>query len=279
MPQISPLHTIPFNSHSLRSVVTGAVLLGLSLATCVLAAPAIAYDVPPPTGYVNDFADILPPTSEESLELQLKTTAERSGAEVRLVTLTSLGGEDPTAVAHQFFEAWQIGQKDQPKGVMLLVSVNDKALQIVDSTGEQPVLPTAVKTQVIDQKITPSFNETNYQGGIQAGVNGILLYLDNPESLTAIGPDGVSSAPEFNAAFRTFLILFGWYSLVLVGIIGLTYAVIELTAQTPVRLGGLTAATLGFILGQFHGVGILIAALFGVAAVGAQWYLRDRRKV
>lgn len=236
---------------------------------------AQALTVPPTTGYVNDFADLLEPSAEETLETQLNATAEKSGAEVRVVTLQSLEGEPPAEVARQLFQEWQIGQKDQPIGVMLLVGVDDQALEIITSQGDQPALAENFKQTVIQQKIAPSFNSTDYRAGIQAGINSILLYLDNPDSILISNIDG-TSAPAFETVFSRFVLVLGLYTVLAASVVGVASAVAYFGRSLPIWPASVVAAGLGFALGWLSQVGLLAALVFGLLQLGLEYVIRSR---
>lgn len=225
-----------------------------------------AYEVPASTGFVNDFADILSPEKEQALETQLVATSNTSEAEVRIVTISSLNGEDPQTVANQFFKAWEIGQKDR-RGVMILVAVDDQELRLLSSDQPEPAISDSFKDRVISRQIAPAFNSTNYEDGIQAGVNSILLYLDDPENIIVQNDDG-TTAPAFNAVFRTFSLLVLIYSVMIMVTIGLVASTTWLVQNTKIWwLGAALAGVLGYSLGSFSAAGSVTGLLFFVVGI------------
>ena len=64
---------------------------------------ASARDWPAPTGYVNDYAKIIDAASADSIEALGKELQEKTGAEMAVVTLPDLGGEEIEPAATELF--------------------------------------------------------------------------------------------------------------------------------------------------------------------------------
>lgn len=236
--------------------------------------PVQAYQVPPVTGYVNDFANLLDPEVEQGLETQLSASAEKNQSEVRVVTVQSLQGETAESVSQQFFKAWDMDLSDQTRSVIILVAVQDQALEIFTSQGLQPALDASIKETIISEEIVPAFNSTDYYSGIQAGVNTILLYLDDPSTIMVPTDDGTSAAP-IPSIFTSFMWLIFFYSLSVAGILGVLWSAAHLS-QARWHVVLLLGATLGGALGQIHGVGVLTALPFAAIGAGFAWIVKGK---
>ncbi|MES1259854.1 MAG: TPM domain-containing protein, partial [Gemmatimonadota bacterium] len=99
---------------SIRLIKGIGTLLALQL-TVALALPAqqeIAKLFPPqPTGFVTDVAHLLDAEQAAGLEARLKHLQDVTGADIAVVTLPTIGDQDPAAVALAIGRAWKVGGK------------------------------------------------------------------------------------------------------------------------------------------------------------------------
>jgi uncharacterized protein len=159
---------------------------------------ALAKDVPPLTGRVNDTANLIPLDQRQRIEAQLAQFEQQTGDQVSVLTVDSLDGEEIADYANKVGRAWGLGQKGKDNGALLLVSKNDRKMRIEVGYGLEPVL-TDLQTSVIqNQVIIPYFKKGDFGGGIEAGVSAILSTIQGkavepaPEAQPS-GGDGESS--------------------------------------------------------------------------------------
>src|SRR5947209_12963850 len=88
--------------------------------------------VPPPRGYVNDFAGVLDAASVAHMEAVIGEAREKTRGEIAVVTLADIGDRAPSDVAVQIGRQWGVGAKgaagDPAKNlgvVILLVPLKD----------------------------------------------------------------------------------------------------------------------------------------------------------
>lgn len=144
-----------------------AVLCGFQIAT--------AFTIPTaPTGYVNDYANVLTSDIKVQLEKELQLFAASTTNEIAVVTVPDLGGDTVEHYATKLFESWKIGKAKQDNGVLLLVVVSDYKLRIEVGYGLEGALPDILAKNIIDTAITPSFKNGDYDTGIVKGVTAIM---------------------------------------------------------------------------------------------------------
>src|SRR5690349_24496104 len=66
--------------------------------------------VPPPRGYVNDFAGVLDPTSVAHMDAVIREVKDKTRGEVAVVTLLDIGDHEPADVALQIGRQWGVGR-------------------------------------------------------------------------------------------------------------------------------------------------------------------------
>lgn len=149
------------------------VLLLVSL----LITPTLAQTFPALSGRVVDTANILKPEERAALEVKLKAYEDKTSDQVVVATVTSLDGTSVEDYANRLFRHWQLGQKKNNNGVLLLIAPNDRKLRIEVGYGLEGALTDALSKVIITTAIAPQFQKGNFAGGIDAGVDAILSIL------------------------------------------------------------------------------------------------------
>lgn len=149
-----------------RSMTFSTVFATIALFICSLSVFALDVPNPPKNGYVLDQTQTL--TKEEinsmnrmGLELQKKTKAQ-----IAVLLVPSLEGEDVTDYANRVFRSWGVGQKDTNNGVLFLVALKDKQMRIEVGYGLEGAINDAKAGQILDDYTIPHFK----QGHIGTGV-------------------------------------------------------------------------------------------------------------
>lgn len=158
------------------------IRLAAALLTLIafLVAPAGAADepaFPPLTGRVVDQASVIGATAAERLDALLAAHERKTGQQVVVATVKSLGGNTIEDYGYQLGRHWGIGQKDKDNGVILLVAPNDRKVRIEIGYGLEGDLTDADSSFIIQRLILPHFRSGDIQGGVVAGTEGILRAL------------------------------------------------------------------------------------------------------
>ena len=159
------------------------VLVAIALCVSVLAA-----DLPALTGRVVDQANLLPAAERSALETKLADLEAKSGIQLVVATVTSLGGEEIEPYANALFRAWKLGEKTKNNGVLLLVAPNQRRVRIEVGYGLEGTLTDALSKVIITNAITPRFKAGDFAGGITRGVDDIITVLTTDASEWAKRP-------------------------------------------------------------------------------------------
>ena len=68
---------------------------------------------------------------------------------------TTTDGEPIEDFAERAFEAWKVGRAGLDDGVVLFVFADDRTVRIEVGYGLEPVLPDAICSRIITERITP----------------------------------------------------------------------------------------------------------------------------
>nr|WP_287411528.1 TPM domain-containing protein [Pseudodesulfovibrio sp.] len=149
---------------TLYATLLGAILL------LAMASGAFALDVPPYKGRVNDLANMMNSSTEQTLEAQLAELEKTDSTQMAILTIPSLEGDSMEDFSIRVAEAWKVGQKKSDNGVILLVSKADRKSRIEVGYGLEGVLTDVLAGQILDNVIAPRFKQGNFDAGFKDGV-------------------------------------------------------------------------------------------------------------
>lgn len=132
------------------------------------------YNPGSPTGFVSDFADILTPDQEQSINTKLEEFEKATSNEIAVVTIESLEGDTIEGFAVDLFQDWGIGKAEKDNGVLLLVSEQDRKMRIEVGYGLEGDLTDAESYWIINDVLTPNFKQGDYFTGIDQGVDRMI---------------------------------------------------------------------------------------------------------
>ena len=158
----------------------------LSLLLLPFAAEA-QVQLPEPVGYINDFADVIPPELEARIQRVIdEVRAKSGGGEIVVVTLPSLEGRPIEEVGLQIGREWRIGPAGEAgdrfrnTGAVVLVAPTERRLRLELGTTTNTFITAAEAGRIRDGYMLPSFREGDFGTGIYQGVAGLALeYAEN----------------------------------------------------------------------------------------------------
>jgi uncharacterized protein len=135
----------------------------LLLIFCALSAPAEQVKDLKPQGYVNDFAGVLSAPARDKLAALCSEVDRKAGAQIAVVTVSSLGGEPVEQFSIDLATQWGVGPKQQARGVLILLAPNDRKYRIEVGYGLEPVLPDG-KVGGFGREAVPFLQRRDYDG-------------------------------------------------------------------------------------------------------------------
>lgn len=131
---------------------------------------------------MNDLANLLSPEVRGSLTERLAAFEQRTGHQLAVLTVPSLGGDPIEDFSIRVVEAWKLGRAQHDDGVLILVVPQDRKMRIEVGYGLEGVLPDAVAGRITREVMAPRFRRGDYQGGITAAVDAVLRATGEGES-------------------------------------------------------------------------------------------------
>ncbi len=171
----------------MRRFNTSAALVLLILLV-FSAALAADIEVPKPTGYVNDLANILSPQDEAAITGYIGSLKEATTAEIAVVTVKSVKPYPIEQYAMAIADEWKVGDKEKDNGVIVLVAVDDRETRIEVAYGLEHLIPDAEAWDIINTIMLPAFRDNNYPAGIKGAVAKIGAIIAKDAGVTVAQP-------------------------------------------------------------------------------------------
>lgn len=167
----------------MKGLARAAAVVGcLALASAPAHAQNAATGYPVADGYVVDTADALGSESESALEEELRQYEARTGNQIAVAVIPTLGGRTIEDYATGLFNAWGVGQAAQDNGVLLLVATEDRKLRIEVGDGLRDELPDPEAASIVEREIVPRLRAGDIEGGVRSGTIGVRRALDDDVS-------------------------------------------------------------------------------------------------
>lgn len=177
-------------------------------------------DLPKPTDYVNDFAHVLSPEAVakiDSLCAQLDHT--KANAQIAVVTVKTLDGEDSAQWANELEDQWKIGRKGSDRGVLVLLAIDDHKRRIEVGYGLEGILNDA-KLGDIGREMVPYLRAQDYDNAVLLAVGQVGQVIADDSGVTLTGqrvqaPSHVHQSRSISPLllFVMILIFFGGFGL------------------------------------------------------------------
>jgi uncharacterized protein len=139
----------------------------------VLAGHGAAADLPPLEPGVNDFAGIFPPASADDLKERLRRFKTETAANIVVLTIKSLEGEEIKKFAGQAFKLLPLPAPELAKTALLVVARKEHQVGLESGAELRPLLPEPAVTQKLQAQVDL------YRDGLRAdlGIHGAVHYL------------------------------------------------------------------------------------------------------
>jgi uncharacterized protein len=172
--------------HLSRWLIAVVLLLAPS---AYLAAESVS-TLPAPTGYVNDFAGVLSPTTIQSVDRLCLQVDRQAHAQIAIVTVKTIDGDQSIEeFATALEDKWKVGAKGTDRGVLMLLVMTPRKGRIEVGYGLEGILNDA-KVGDIGRSMVPAATQGDYNTAVRLGVSQIagIIATDAGVSLTQPAP-------------------------------------------------------------------------------------------
>lgn len=127
---------------------------------------------------VFDYASVLTESQRVSLEQKLVRYADSTSTQIVVFTIDSTNGEDISMLSTQWGQKWGIGQANEDNGIVLLVAVKDRKVDISTGYGIEYRMTDMMAERVINRVIIPQFKSGNYYAGLDLAADAFFKILN-----------------------------------------------------------------------------------------------------
>jgi uncharacterized protein len=149
--------------------------------TLLMSIPLFAQGVPEKPRLqkpVYDYGNVLSADQERSLDAKLIRYSDTTSTQIVVVTMKNIGGRDISAFGVELGHEWGIGQRGKDNGVLLLIALEERRINISTGYGVEFGLTDAMSRRIIETIIQPEFKAGNFYAGIDKGTDAIFEVLN-----------------------------------------------------------------------------------------------------
>lgn len=130
--------------------------------------------------FVNDFADVLESSDEDTMYNMAVSLNNSTTAQVVVVTVESLDGKEPYEYALELGREWGVGTEENNNGIVILLSEGDREIYIAVGYGLEGALPDSKTGRIIDVYGYEHLRRDEFSKGITAIQNAIVneVYIE-----------------------------------------------------------------------------------------------------
>lgn len=183
-------------------------IITAALAVCIFILPlSAANKYPKPTSqfFINDFAEVIEQSAEDEIYSKGAALQEKTTAQVVVVTVDTLDGEEPADYALELGREWGVGQEEGDNGVVILLAKTERQIYIAVGYGLEGALPDSKTGRIIDIYGLDYLKNNDFSNGLleifKAVVNEVYIeYGEEPEEgYTAIEDTNEETLEEYGA--------------------------------------------------------------------------------
>lgn len=138
----------------------------------LLAAGVSAQTFPKPRGAVNDYAGVISSAYEQKMEALAREVLQKTHTSLVVLTVKDMGGLSEDEYANRLFRdpSWGIGFKGEDKGVLFLLSMQERRVRIETGYGVESILPDGLTGEILDRYVVPDLKQGNAGRGLYRGM-------------------------------------------------------------------------------------------------------------
>ena len=166
------------------------------------------------TKYVCNPSGILSQMATDSIDAWLYNLEEQTGIETVVAAVPSIGDVDPFDFCHELLNSWGVGKKGKDNGLVVLLVVDQRAIQFYTGYGLEGVLPDAICKRIQVKDMIPYLKNNQWDDGMLAGMKKVVARLDgsmeNEEEEDSA--TGLFFFLFFTLGFPGILLFFAWWA-------------------------------------------------------------------
>lgn len=152
-------------------------------------------DLPTPTHYVEDYANVISSSDEQSLNGILQELEQKTGAQYIILTVESTGGLPIEQFSIELAEKWKLGQAGKDNGMLFTIAMKDRKYRFEVGYGLEGFITDQYCGRVGRETLVPYIRNGNYSKGIYEANLQIVRKIADQAGVTLTGMPKLASAP------------------------------------------------------------------------------------
>lgn len=177
------------------------ILIILFLLVSLWCPKALALVEPTGSFYVNDYANVLSRDTQEYILEKSVFLANKTKAQIVVVTVNNLEGRDIESYATELFRKFGIGDKDENNGLLLLLALEERQFRVEVGYGLEGILPDGLTGRYQDEYIIPYLKEDKWDEGIKSGYDAFYEKIDDYYANSSVVSQPKKKGFDYYSAF------------------------------------------------------------------------------
>ena len=127
-----------------------------------------------PVGMVNDFGNLLTNQEEAILEQKLRNYRDTTSNVVAVAVLENLAGMPREEAATYLFNTWRMWEAERYNGVLILISVQERELQIEVGYGLEGAIPDVMANRIVQDILIPALQSGQVYQGLDRATSALI---------------------------------------------------------------------------------------------------------
>ncbi|WP_124979828.1 TPM domain-containing protein [Nonlabens xiamenensis] len=127
---------------------------------------------------VYDYANLFSDTQRKVLSNKLQRYADSTSTQIVYVIINSSNGEELDLLGARWGEQWGIGQEKEDNGIILIMAVQDRKVDINLGRGIEPIISDRDAERMVNRILIPNFKKQAYYQGLDQTADAIFQALN-----------------------------------------------------------------------------------------------------
>jgi uncharacterized protein len=174
------------------------LILTLTLLSALATTGYTQTDLPTPSHYVADYANVINDSDERSLNGILQELEQKTGTQYIVLTVLSTGGMPIEQFSIELAEKWKLGQKGKDNGMLFVLAKNDRRWRFEVGYGLEGFITDQYCSRTGRDVLVPYLRKGDYSRGIYEANLRIIQRIASKASVGLTGMPKVAPVPGRN---------------------------------------------------------------------------------
>ena len=176
---------------------------------------AAAITIPDPGTYVVDPNNVLDAATRQTLESQLKELFDKTTAQVKILVVATLDGDDFFDFVQRHFDTWKLGTKQKRNGAIIALAVKEHKVRIQTGYDLEGTLPDSWSGSLSRETAAEFFKKGDYGGGLKKMTAAVANQIADEAGMKLTGVPDVRHVVETGPPPNQTAVLLGGFLVLL----------------------------------------------------------------